>query len=469
MATKKKTTSGIVMLPVNELVPHPDNPRRELGDLTELAESIRKNGIRQNLTVVDYGNSGYRIIIGHRRHAAAKLAGVTEVPCIIAEMSEREQLETMLTENLMREDLKLSEQVRTFEQLRLEGATADEIAGTTGFSETYVRTRLKYASMIGADELKSIEIRAADNERQITLDELDKLCSIKSPADRRKLSEAVGTNNFDWDYRAAKSQEKAREGAEAARKALGELGITEIEHEVANGKYGTNNRFLFETKEFVSNPEKTLTGRLPKGIKEPLFYSFISEFASWFYVCVGEPGSQAAKNDLDRAEEKKKAEQEKEQGLRNELKEAFRQAYELRRNFMDDLTAGDMKKTGDIAAFFMFLIMHGDEPDYDDLADMLDLPPQGDASEEKFCDMVENAMTRVKDEKAAMSKMLKAAYVAFNDNAYCPFQYDRKYHESSIKWQLKLYGYLVRLGYKMSDEENALMYGHHRLYKEADE
>ena len=47
MATKKKTESGIVMLPIEELVPHPDNPRKDLGDLTELAENIRKNGIRR--------------------------------------------------------------------------------------------------------------------------------------------------------------------------------------------------------------------------------------------------------------------------------------------------------------------------------------------------------------------------------------------------------------------------------------
>ncbi|MBO6269431.1 MAG: ParB N-terminal domain-containing protein [Clostridium sp.] len=72
------------MLPIENLLPHPLNPRKDLGDLTELADSIRAQGVLQNLTVVPEpleGPDKYRILIGHRRHAAAKLAGLTELPC----------------------------------------------------------------------------------------------------------------------------------------------------------------------------------------------------------------------------------------------------------------------------------------------------------------------------------------------------------------------------------------------------
>lgn len=107
--------SQIIYLPVEQLYPHPDNPRRELGDLTELSDSIKANGIYQNLTVVprhidDKGEkmgSGYTVIIGHRRLAAAKQAGLKEVPCVIAEMTEQEQVQTMLLENMQRSDLKI--------------------------------------------------------------------------------------------------------------------------------------------------------------------------------------------------------------------------------------------------------------------------------------------------------------------------------------------------------------------------
>ena len=91
-------------LRIELLTPHPDNPRKDLGDLTELAASIKENGVLQNLTVVPH-EDGYRVIIGHRRLEAAKLAGLTEVPCVIVDMSPKEQVQTMLLENMQRADL----------------------------------------------------------------------------------------------------------------------------------------------------------------------------------------------------------------------------------------------------------------------------------------------------------------------------------------------------------------------------
>lgn len=103
---------GIVNLPVSRLIPHPENPRKDLGDLTEMTESIKKNGVLQNLTVIPKGKDKvtdadantadyYMVIIGHRRMAAAKAAGVDYVPCRIVEgMTHEEQLLTMLEENM---------------------------------------------------------------------------------------------------------------------------------------------------------------------------------------------------------------------------------------------------------------------------------------------------------------------------------------------------------------------------------
>lgn len=72
----------IVNIGLEHIHPHPDNPRKDLGDLTELAESIKKNGILQNLTVIPKeGEPGeYLAIIGHRRSAAAKLAELRKHP-----------------------------------------------------------------------------------------------------------------------------------------------------------------------------------------------------------------------------------------------------------------------------------------------------------------------------------------------------------------------------------------------------
>lgn len=72
-----KDNNKIVMIPRAQLHPHPDNPRKDLGDLKELADSIAEHGIMQNLTVVPEGDglvdSGeYKILIGHRRFAASE-------------------------------------------------------------------------------------------------------------------------------------------------------------------------------------------------------------------------------------------------------------------------------------------------------------------------------------------------------------------------------------------------------------
>jgi len=88
----------IRLIPVDLIDPHPHNPRRDLGDLTELAASIKAHGIRQNLLLTPWGEEGrYRAVIGHRRLSAARLAGLTEVPAAVDDsLSAEGQLELML-------------------------------------------------------------------------------------------------------------------------------------------------------------------------------------------------------------------------------------------------------------------------------------------------------------------------------------------------------------------------------------
>lgn len=86
----------ITNIETSKIFPHPDNPRKNLGDLTELADSIKANGIFQNLTVIPGEEKGtFVVIIGHRRLAAAKLAGLETVPCAIADMDRKTQLSTI--------------------------------------------------------------------------------------------------------------------------------------------------------------------------------------------------------------------------------------------------------------------------------------------------------------------------------------------------------------------------------------
>ena len=211
----------ITNIACRRLHPHPDNPRKELGDLTELAASIRENGIFQNLTVIpghymtaeEYADSvaadggsrqsamavwnpkimwssdDYTIIIGHRRAAAAQQAGLFEVPCVVVEMDEREQLQTMMIENMQRTDLTTYEQAQGFQLMLDLGDTVEQVASKSGFSQSTIRRRVKLLSL-DRDAFRRAELRGA------TLSDYAELDKIESVEDKNKALEALGTQNF---------------------------------------------------------------------------------------------------------------------------------------------------------------------------------------------------------------------------------------------------------------------------------
>ena len=202
--------NGIVYLPIEKLIPHKHNPRKDLGDLTELADSIKVKGVLQNLTVVPDKKTPdqYIIVIGHRRCAAAKLAGLTELPCAIVEMDDKEQIETMLLENIQRSDLNALEQAEGFQLMFDMGQSVDKISAKTGFSKTTVRKRLQIAKL-------DPEKVAAAVSRQVTFGDFDKLNEIESIDERNKLLDKMGTNNFTYELeRAVKKQKRDKKAAE---------------------------------------------------------------------------------------------------------------------------------------------------------------------------------------------------------------------------------------------------------------
>ena len=189
-------------IPVSQLVPHPDNPRKELGDLTELAASIEAKGLLQNLMVVPEGDV-YRVIIGHRRLEAAKMAGLDKVPCVIVDMTPQEQFETMMIENVQRSDLTVYEQAEGFQMMLDMGGTVEKVSQKTGFSETTVRNRVKLL------KLDKKEFQKAE-QRGATLTDYLKLNDIEDPSLRNKVLKTIGTADFKQQHKAAISAEKDR-------------------------------------------------------------------------------------------------------------------------------------------------------------------------------------------------------------------------------------------------------------------
>lgn len=197
--------NNITYIDVDNIDPHPHNPRKDVGDVTELANSIKQNGIMQNLTVVPWfstttdkpSDSGamegyYRVLIGHRRLAAAKQAGLEKVPCVIAErLSMKEQVAIMLAENMQRADLTVFEQAEGIQMMLDLGDTVSAVSRKTGLSENTIRRRTKLMDYDHTAVKDSFE-------RGATLADYDKLDEIKDPAKRAELIQDIGTNNFDW-------------------------------------------------------------------------------------------------------------------------------------------------------------------------------------------------------------------------------------------------------------------------------
>lgn len=216
-------SANIVMLPVNKIEPHPKNPRMDLGDLSELKASIELKGILQNLTVVEGENGGYIAVIGHRRLAAAKQAGIDEVPCAIVELDEGEQLATMLLENMQRSDLTVYEQAEGMQQLLSLEFSVEDIAQKTGFSESTVYRRIR---LLCLDKEKF----KASTVRQVNLYDYEKLCEIKDEGERNELLEHIGTNNFNNKIKAAIDRQKCKEQKKAVTDLLMESGVEILPH-----------------------------------------------------------------------------------------------------------------------------------------------------------------------------------------------------------------------------------------------
>ena len=128
----------IKVLDIIKLKHHPDNPRKNIGDITELTDSIRKNGVMQNLTVIPEDDM-YLVLIGNRRFEAAVAAGLTRLPCkIVTGLTPAQQLGIMLEENMQRNDLTVIEQAQGFQLMLDFGETVKTVAEKTGFSEKTV-------------------------------------------------------------------------------------------------------------------------------------------------------------------------------------------------------------------------------------------------------------------------------------------------------------------------------------------
>lgn len=437
----------ITYISVEKLIPHPDNPRKDIGDVSELADSIRAKGVLQNLTVVPVDpadpDTSYTVVIGHRRLTAAKQAGLSSLPCVISDMSYQEQIETMLLENMQRNDLTVYEQALGFQQLSLLGADVAEIADKTGFSQTTVRRRLKIAEL-DHDTLKEV------SARQISIGDFDRLNEIDDSDKRNEVLKKIGTNDFNFAVNAAvREQAEARCKKEAAP-ILRRYHIHKME---GSEQYSQKWKQVKQIEYTDWKPEL-----LDKYAKGDYGYAF-----SYAHLDIYE------KQKAVKAPPRPQAEIDREKYIaetREKLEAVAANAYALRKDFVDGLRMTEKNMGGMIRGAYYAILYAAIRYSADSVRTLLN---PGNESYMSYDQLFEEAEKKFADRSTAVPAMI---YAGWHDSAQniCWEEYRRNFPAFKRNKALdKLYEWLVmEFDYELSDEELQMISGTHPLYVDKD-
>ena len=171
-------TPVIRNIPIEKIVPNQMQPRRDMGDLSELADSIRENGIIEPV-LVKPKDGNFEIIAGERRFRAAKEAGIREIPCIEHDVPDNEALEMSIIENIQRKDLDVLEQAHSIRSLaEIYGYTHEEIA------KKISRSRVTVTELIRITDLpEDIQARC----RELGIDSKTFLLELTKMEDLEKM------------------------------------------------------------------------------------------------------------------------------------------------------------------------------------------------------------------------------------------------------------------------------------------
>jgi len=181
------------LMSVLRILPHPGNIRGDAGDVRELAASIGKQGILQPLVVQPHpGRHGQFVVLaGHRRLAAAKLAGLGEVPVVVREAAgPARAIEVMLVENCQRRDLGPVEKAEAMGRLRGHNYTATQIAERTGLALSTVTNYLA---------LLELSASSLDRIREGTLSAADGLAAVRATRAHRRKQNGGPQVGAQWE------------------------------------------------------------------------------------------------------------------------------------------------------------------------------------------------------------------------------------------------------------------------------
>jgi ParB family chromosome partitioning protein len=257
-ATEKKSTkktvkvddNGIAYININDIKPNANQPRKTFDEdkLEELAASIKEHGLIQPIVLRKAGD-GYEIVAGERRWRAARKANLKDVPCIVRELTDEENMLLAIIENMQREDLNPIEEAEGLSQMiENYGLTQEEVSKSVGKSRPYITNVLRLlklpeavkdsvsqgklsagharAVVSAGDEKKQIELAKRAIEEGLSVRQVEKLA--KEGNDKPKAKPRVKAK--DADVTRVENDLKDALGTKVVLNQKGKKGKIEIEY-----------------------------------------------------------------------------------------------------------------------------------------------------------------------------------------------------------------------------------------------
>lgn len=189
--TEENTEKGISYININDIKPNKDQPRKTFDEekIGELAESIKEHGLIQPVVLRKSGK-GYEIVAGERRWRACRKAGLKEIPCIIKELTDEENMLIAIIENMQREDLNPIEEAEGISQMvTVFGMTQEQVSKSVGKSRPYITNVLRLLKL-------PQEVQAMVSDGQLSAGHARALAGLSSKKKQIELAEKIAAEGL---------------------------------------------------------------------------------------------------------------------------------------------------------------------------------------------------------------------------------------------------------------------------------
>lgn len=438
-------------IPIGKLRQHPKNVRKTYDNIEELTASIRENGVMQNLTVVkDPASDGYYlVVIGNRRLLAAREAGLDYLQCNIVEMTEAEQVATMLLENMQRRDLNVIEQSKGVQMTLDLGFDIGELSKKTGLSKKTLKERKKIADM----DLDFSEV-PEETLKQITIADMEKLAGVTNEEARQEILKSVGTPDFTYKVTSQIQKEKNEKWREDMIFKLAKY-ADEVYQSPTYGTYEES--FYF----YASEPDK----ELPEFDNDHRYIYRFNGANMLMLYSINKDTEEEADAEVEEAEDEDTAYEEvlKERNEKlkraEQRKEVGKTLKTMRMNYMKSNTESKYLAYNRILYWLAYIYVGSEDVDTEIYGTLT-----GKSEEELECfDLMPEEAAR--DAEFDPSNVIRLIYASLESYfVKCPPCDWDGYYGKDERLEM-LYEFLKDCGYEMSDMERSVLDGTSDIYE----